>query len=299
MKKIMISASITPLLSDGSLDKVGFKNLLERNIKHNLDGIFIFGTMGEWYNFTDQFKEEAVEYASSIVKNRTELMVGVTSTSLPLSLKLMNDYKKYDFGAYVYMLPAKPAALDVVKSTLAILDNADRPVYFYYNPALSCAPLTLAQFDEILAHPNLKGIKNSSGNMFLRKELLLAREEKNFNVLFLEGHEWAIDEAGFMELDGSVCGIGALASKMLVAIRDAAAAENWQAASDMQKKMIRLFHGIYGKDLKTIWTGQKYAMYKMGIISSPFTYAEEMSKLTDDVKMRIENCIAQFKDDLD
>lgn len=299
MKKRIVSASVTPLLNDGTLDKIGFKNLLERNIKHGLDGIFIFGTMGEWYNFTEKFKEETVEFAADCVQNRTELMVGITNTSLPLTLKLMDDYKKYDFGAYVYMLPAKPAALDTVKSILTVLDHADRPVYFYYNPALSCAPLNLEQFSKILGHPNLKGIKNSSGNMWLRKELLLMREENNFNVLFLEGHEWAIDEAGFTELDGAVCGIGALASKMLVSLKNAANCGDLQATAAMQKKLIKLFHGIYGQDLKTIWTGQKYALYKMGIISGPFTYAEEMTTLTEVVKQRIENCIDEFRDELD
>ena len=97
MNKIVISASITPLMEDGSLDKTGFKNILDRNIKHGLDGVFIFGTMGEWYNFDREFKEEAVAFASEYVNNRTELMVGVTSTSLPISLKLMDSYKKYDF----------------------------------------------------------------------------------------------------------------------------------------------------------------------------------------------------------
>lgn len=38
-----------------------------------------------------------------------------------------------------------------------------------------------------MKHPNLKGIKNSSSNMWLRRELLLLREEKGFRTLFFEG----------------------------------------------------------------------------------------------------------------
>ena len=70
--------------------------------------------MGEWYSFDEQFKEEAVAFAADHVKNRTELMVGITSTSRNLSLKLMESYnKKYDFGAFVYMLPQKPSVQDL------------------------------------------------------------------------------------------------------------------------------------------------------------------------------------------
>ena len=298
MNKIVISASITPLMEDGSLDKTGFKNILDRNIKHGLDGVFIFGTMGEWYNFDREFKEEAVAFASEYVNNRTELMVGVTSTSLPISLKLMDSYKKYDFGAFVYLLPPKPAGLDPMKSVLTILDNSDRPVYFYYSPGLSTT-LNLQQFAEILKHPNLKGIKNSSCNMWLRKELLLLREENGYNVRFLEGQEWSIDEAALIDLDGAVCGIGGLASKMLAKLISAFNQGDIATAKETQKRLIKLYHGIYGENLDCVWTGQKYALYKMGIISSPFTYAQEMSSLTDDAKRRIEACIEMFKEDLD
>ena len=58
MKKIAISASVTPLNNDGSLDRWGLANILERNIRHGLDGVFLFGSMGEWGSFSNAFKEE-------------------------------------------------------------------------------------------------------------------------------------------------------------------------------------------------------------------------------------------------
>ena len=61
MKKQVISATVTPLLEDGSLDKTGLKNIFERNIRHGLDGVFLFGSMGEWGSFSDAFKEEVRE----------------------------------------------------------------------------------------------------------------------------------------------------------------------------------------------------------------------------------------------
>ena len=61
MNKKVISATVTPLLSDGSLDREGLCNLLNRNIRHGLDGVFLFGSMGEWGSFSDAFKEEGEE----------------------------------------------------------------------------------------------------------------------------------------------------------------------------------------------------------------------------------------------
>ena len=67
MNKV-ISASVTPLMNDGSIDKQGVKKLFDRNIKHGLDGAFILGTMGEWGGLSDKIKEEYVETACEATK---------------------------------------------------------------------------------------------------------------------------------------------------------------------------------------------------------------------------------------
>ncbi|MBR1965725.1 MAG: dihydrodipicolinate synthase family protein, partial [Lentisphaeria bacterium] len=95
----------------------------------------------------------------------------------------MKRYQKYDFDSYVFMLPGKTSALDPIKSILTVLDAADRPVYFYHCPPVNGRDLSLEQFATIMAHPNLKGIKNSSSNMWLRREMLLMRKERGFKTL--------------------------------------------------------------------------------------------------------------------
>ena len=87
MKKIVISATVTPLLEDGSLDKAGLKKIFDRNIAHGVDGFFILGSMGEWGSFSDDFKEEFVSESCKIIGKRARLLVGINATSLPLSLE--------------------------------------------------------------------------------------------------------------------------------------------------------------------------------------------------------------------
>lgn len=299
MNKKVISATVTPLLENGSLDKTGLCNILERNIRHGIDGVFLFGSMGEWGSFSNEFKAEAVELAADCIKHRMELLAGINATSLPLSLEIMKDYARYDIDAYVFMLPGKTSALDPVKSILAVLDAADKPVYYYHCPPNNGINLSLEQFETIMRHPRLKGIKNSSSNMWLRRELLIMREEKQFNTLFFEGQEWAADEALIAGCDGMICGMGALCSKMMKTL--AACVDNGDipGAVAAQNRMIKLFHGVYGIDLANVWNGQKYALEKLGLIASPFTIAQEMDSLTAKAKQRIESCLEQFKQELD
>ena len=63
-----------------------------------------------------------------------DLSAGINASSLPLSLEIMESYRKYDFEAYVFMPPGKTSALDPVKSVLTVLDAADRPAYLYHCP---------------------------------------------------------------------------------------------------------------------------------------------------------------------
>ena len=299
MSKKVISATVTPLLENGSLDKGGLKNILERNIRHGLDGVFLFGSMGEWGSFSNAFKEEALELACGIIDHQMELLAGINATSLPLSLEIMKSYRKYDFDAYVFMPPGKTSSLDPVKSVLTVLDAADRPVYLYHCPPNNGVDFTLGQFETMMRHPNLKGIKNSSSNMWLRRELLLMRAEKDYKTLFFEGQEWAADEALIAGYDGMICGMGALCSKMMRKLADSIDHDDITGAVAVENNMIRVFHGVYGIDLANVWNGQKYALVKLGLIASPFTYAQEMSSLTDEAKKRVEKCLEEFKDELD
>ncbi len=299
MAKKVISATVTPLKADGSLDRNGLKNIFERNVRHGIDGVFLFGSMGEWGSFSDAFKEEGVELASELLKGKADLLVGINATSLPLSLENMKRYQKYAFDSYVFMLPGKTSALDPIKSILTVLDAADRPVYFYHCPPVNGRDLSLEQFATIMAHPNLKGIKNSSSNMWLRREMLLMRKERGFKTLLMEGQEWAVDEALLAGNDGMVCGMAALTSKPMVELARAADRGDWTEAVRLQNLLIEIYHGVYGIDIGNCWNGQKYALMKLGLIETPFTLAQEMSSLTDAAKKRIEDCLAKYKNDLD
>lgn len=299
MAKKVISATVTPLKADGSLDRSGLKNIFERNVRHGIDGVFLFGSMGEWGSFSDSFKEEGVELASEILKGKADLLVGINATSLLLSLENMKRYQKYDFDSYVFMLPARTSALDPVKSILTVLDAADRPVYYYHCPPVNDKEFSLDQFATIMAHPNLKGIKNSSSNMWLRRELLLMRRERGFKTLLLEGQEWAVDEALMVGNDGMVCGMAALTSKPMVELARAAERGDWNEARRLQELLIEIYHGVYGITIGNCWNGQKYALQYLGLIETPLTLAQEMSLLTDDVKKRVEACVDKYRKELD
>jgi 4-hydroxy-tetrahydrodipicolinate synthase len=299
MRKRVYSASVTPLAADGGLDVDGLTRIFERNIRHGLDGIFILGSMGEWSRFPDAFRDRLIAESVRIVNGRIELLVGITAPTTDGALANMVRASAHGFDNYVFMLPKAEEVADPVREVCAVLDAADRPVYYYHCPPNNGIDFSLAQFEAIMRHPRLKGIKNSASNMWLRRELLLLREEKGLATALLEGQEWAADEALLVGCDGMLCGIGALGSKLMVRLARAVDAGDVAEAVRLQNRLIGLFHGVYGQRLETVWTGQKYALKCLGLCASELALAQGMETLTDGRKREIEACIEAFREDLD
>ncbi|HRR33564.1 MAG TPA: dihydrodipicolinate synthase family protein [Kiritimatiellia bacterium] len=298
MRKKVYSASITPLTEDGSLDVGGLNRIIDRNVRHGIDGIFILGSMGEWSCFDRVFRDRMVEESVRALAGRAELLVGITDVDTDAALENMRRVSGYAFDSYVFMLP-KGGGSDPVREICRVLDAADRPVYYYHCPPNNGINLSLAQFEAILSHPNLKGIKNSASNMWLRRELLLLKAERGFGAVLLEGQEWAVDEALLVGCDGMLCGIGALGSAFMVGIARATDAGDVAEAVRLQNRLIRLFHGVYGTDLSTVWVGQKYALKCLGLCVSERTLAQRMEALTETRKREIEACVEAFREELD
>ena len=95
-----------------------------------------------------------------------------------------------------------------------------------------------------------------------------------------------------------ICGMGAVCSKLMRKLADCVDAGDFAGAVATQNRMIQIFHGVYGPNIENCWNGQKYALVKLGLIATPFTFAQEMSSLTDAAKARVEKCLEEFKEDI-
>lgn len=293
--KQVFSAAVLPLTESGDFDADSFKNMLVRNLDHGLNGFFIFGSMGEWLEIPSAMKERIMATACETVGNRGEVLAGIAGAGHSAIMENMKVASQFSLNGYVAMLPGDYlGSYDPVSFILSIADKADKPLYFYYRCRPTIPALSIKCFREILGHPNVAGIKNSAGDMGLRKELLMLREELDFRLF--EGHEWAVDEALILGCDGVMVGLGSFASKLLVSIARAVDDGRFSDAMELQKKLVRVFWGVYGMDRSTVWIGQKYALKKLGILKSEQMLLKGVKPLTDEQKQRIDKCLKEYGD---
>jgi dihydrodipicolinate synthase/N-acetylneuraminate lyase len=294
MKKIY-SASVTPLTDEGKIDVNSLKRLLESNLGHGIDGFFFLGSMGEWAVLGDSMKEELVDAASGIIGKRADVLVGVSASGYQGIVDNMKRFAKYPSTAYVVQFPggwARPA--DPARYIKDLADASPRPVYLYYLPTVNGVECSKDQLKDIFSHPNIIGIKNSSNSLKARKELLILKQEAHFNLF--EGQEWNVDESLLLGYDGAVVGMASLGAKLFKAIAKAADRNDAREAFELQKTMIEIYDGIYGKNLATIQSGQKYALKLLGLLSSAKTLVPiEENAVQDAEKKRIAACLERYR----
>lgn len=297
MKKIY-SAVITPLDEKGNIDVGSLERMLERNLRHEVNGFFFLGSMGEWSQFNDSAKDTLIREACRIIDGKADILAAVSSTSFNGTVENMKKLAKYNVNSFVITVPPRPFNFrDHMSFILEAADNSDRNVYFYYLPSASGRFFSYDEFEKIVSHPRIIGVKNSSGMISKRKELLMLKTRLGFNLF--EGDEWGVDEALIMGCDGALVGMGALASKPLKAIAAAVDAGDYAKAMSLQHDLIKVFWGVYGKDLSTVWLGQKYALEKLGIFSTHKTLIQDENALTEQRKKEIDNCLEEYKNFLD
>lgn len=291
---IIYSAAPTPFNENGDLDKVSFKRMIDKNIADGIKGFFLAGNMGEWSQYGPEIKMKLAEYGVKQAAGRAEILMGITETGLRKTLDTMRDVSLYVPDAYVVMLPHQTMTLvNPLKYLKTILDAADRPVYYYHCPVVNTFNFSPADFEVLVQHPNLKGIKNSAGDVGVRRELLLLKQKYDF--VLLEGHEWSIDEAVFLGCDGALCGLAALAGKLMVKTAELTATGNTASAMREQYKLINIYHGIYGINTARVQNAHKYALYQLGIFENYHCLLRDDKELTDDDKKRIEQCLKKYQ----
>ena len=84
----VITAMVTPLRADLTLDEKGLERLIEHLIGGGVHGIFILGTTGEAPNLPYSVRSAVIEQTCKRVASRVPVIVGITDTSYQDALRM-------------------------------------------------------------------------------------------------------------------------------------------------------------------------------------------------------------------
>jgi 2-dehydro-3-deoxy-D-pentonate aldolase len=127
---------VTPLLSNGELDKKGVERVVKHLVNGGVQGIFILGTTGEAASLKPAIKKDLIEISCKEAYTKTPVFVGITHTSLEVSLKLARSAKENGAVAVVAALPYYFALDqdDIFQYYVKLADHSPLPLFLVQLP---------------------------------------------------------------------------------------------------------------------------------------------------------------------
>src|SRR5690625_2173147 len=98
----IITALVTPTNLEGRLDEKRLINLIDFQVKNNVNGIVLLGGTGEYNAISDEDKKRAIELSVNTVNKKIPVIVGIVEPGLPNAVEV-GKYSK-DVGADAVMV---------------------------------------------------------------------------------------------------------------------------------------------------------------------------------------------------
>jgi 4-hydroxy-tetrahydrodipicolinate synthase len=159
-------AIITPF-NDKGVDFAKLEELLEWHIAEGTDAIVICGTTGESATMTDEEQKAAIKFTVETVNKRIPVIAGAGSNDTAHSVELSKYADEIGADGLLIVTPYynKTTQKGLIKHYETIANEVNTPIIIYNVPGrtgLNILPQTVA---ELAKHPNIRGIKEASGNI--------------------------------------------------------------------------------------------------------------------------------------
>lgn len=243
----VIAPIVSPIADDGSVNATVVRSMLGRLLP-DLDGVFVLGTSGEMPALREETALELARVAIDEVGGAVPVYLGIGDVSLERTLSRVERFGSLGADALVVTTPyyfAVPEA-GLIRHFTEVADAAPVPIMLYNVPQSTHNPMTLSVTRTLAEHPNIVGIKDSTGDAFLFAELLRIRSER-FRVL--QGREQLLGPSIWAGADGSVTSLSNIAPRLVRALSAAAADPGQRArAHELQHEttdLARLFDQGY------------------------------------------------------
>jgi 4-hydroxy-2-oxoglutarate aldolase len=176
---------VTPFGEDGALDLPAFEQNLERSLAFDLSGYLVLGSNGEAQTLSEDEKLTLIETTRRLAGRRGVLAgTGLESTRATIELTKKAADKGADAALVLTPSYYKPQmSLDVLKAHFeAVAEASPIPVLLYSVPQFTGLPCPPALPAALAAHPRIKGMKESSGDVGLLARIA-ASVPASFSVL--------------------------------------------------------------------------------------------------------------------
>ena len=172
-------ALVTPLSSEGEVDYIALKDLVEWHIEQGTHGIVSVGTTGEAPTLSVHEHSEVIAKTTEYVNARIPVIAGTGGNSTRDSIALTKHAKEVgvDFCLLVTPYYNKPNQEGLMRHFLSIAESVDIPQILYNVPSRTACDILPSTVKILASHNNIVGIKEALDDMDRIKELIKISDE--------------------------------------------------------------------------------------------------------------------------
>jgi len=256
----ILPALITPLTHNGELDVVSLEHLIDHLYSSGVGGLYVTGSTGEGIYLDPAVRKRVLEVAVAHSRGHGQVVVHVGAIAAVHAFELAQHAGKVGADAVSSIPPfAGGYSWDEVLAFYRRLGEVSSiPVVGYLIPGLTGQRFSTDQLAELLALPNMAGIKFTETNLYLEQRLL-ARMPAD-QILY----HGADELLAFGLAMGAHGGIGTTYNfmpKLILEIAQLCADGRVAEAVPVQKKaneiieMILGYHGLAASKQILVWQG--------------------------------------------
>jgi len=162
-------AVTTPFYSDGAVYYKKIEHNTDRYSRTPIAGMVVLGSTGEAVMLSDEERHEVLRVTAEVAAPEKVLIAGTGAESVAETLRLTEYAAKLNYDVALVRTPhfyrpqMKPEAL--LAFYRAVADRSPLPVMLYTVPPFTAYDLPLELIVALAEHPNIIGIKESSGNV--------------------------------------------------------------------------------------------------------------------------------------
>lgn len=168
----------TCFYSDGRPYWRKLEHNVERYSRAPVSGLVLLGSTGEAVMLSDEESREALRVAREAAAVDKVLIAGVGRESVLETLRLAEEAARLDYDAVLVRTPHfyRPQMHEREMLTFyqTIADRSPLPVLLYSIPAFTAYELPVRVAGELAGHPNILGMKDSSGSVERIEQLVAA-----------------------------------------------------------------------------------------------------------------------------
>ncbi|CCQ97404.1 conserved hypothetical protein [[Clostridium] ultunense Esp] len=237
--KGVIPPMITPFNEEGKVDYDKHIKNMERWNEYDLAGYLVLGSNSETAYLNEEEKLKLVELTVKHKKEGKIVLAGTGLESTQATIDLTNKVADFGADAALILTPSyysgKMNDEALINYFTEVADNVKIPVMIYNVTKFTHINISPYAVGVLSKHPNIIGMKDSSGSIPQLVDFKRVIEESKFNLLVGTASAWY--PALTIGIKGSIMALANCSPKECIEVQEYFEEGNWEKSREIYERM--------------------------------------------------------------